>query len=85
MSTSTIEVKPLAQDVKFTDDELIVSLLDGRTITVPLVWFPRLSHATKKQLDNWELLGDGEGIHWPDLDEDLNVKGLLIGKSKETD
>lgn len=68
---------PLAQSVEFTDDDLIVSLVDGRKVTVPLVWFPRLSEATKTQLENYELPGDGEGIHWPELDEDLSVAGFL--------
>lgn len=79
MSISTVEVHPLAQDVKFTDDELIVYLVDGRTISVPLVWFSRLSGATKEQLAHYEILGNGEGIHWPDIDEDLSIDGLLKG------
>ncbi|MEW6353942.1 MAG: DUF2442 domain-containing protein [Pseudomonadota bacterium] len=79
MSTLAVEPHPLAQDVKFTDDDLIVSLVDGRKIIVPLVWFPRLSNATKNQLENYEILGDGEGIHWPEIDEDLSVEGLLRG------
>lgn len=77
MSTLAVETHPLAQRVEFTDDDLIVSLLDGRKVTAPLVWFPRLSEATKTQLENYELLGDGEGIHWPEIDEDLSVAGLL--------
>jgi len=80
MSTLAIETYPLAQSVEFTDDDLIVSLVDGRKITVPLVWFPRLAGATKEQLINYELLGDGEGIHWPEIDEDLSVAGLLQGR-----
>lgn len=80
MSTLAIEIHPLAQSVVFTDDDLIVSLIDGRKVTVPLVWFPRLSRATKSQLENYELLGDGEGIHWPEIDEDLSVAGLLRGE-----
>ena len=79
MSTRAVEVSPLAQQVGFTDDELIVSLVDGRTITVPLLWFPRLAGATTAQLRNYEILGDGEGIHWPEIDEDLSVEGLLFG------
>ena len=73
---------PLACDVKCSDSQLVVSLVDGRVITVPLSWFPVLAGATRQQLDNWELLGDGSGIHWPDLDEDLSVKGLLTGVRK---
>jgi hypothetical protein len=79
MSTSTVETSPLAQDVRITEDDLIVRLLDGRTISVPLAWFPRLLHASPEQRANFELLGDGEGIHWPELDEDLSVAGLLRG------
>lgn len=79
MSTLAIETHPLAQHVEFTDDDMIVSLVDGRKVTVPLIWFPRLSNATRNQLGNYELLGDGEGIHWPEIDEDLSVAGLLRG------
>lgn len=79
MSTSAIETYPLAQSVEFTDDDLIVSLVDGRKITVPIIWYPRLAAATNTQLQNHELLGDGEGIHWPEIDEDLSVAGLLRG------
>lgn len=79
MSTLAVELHPLAQDVQCTDESIVVQLLDGRTISAPLAWFPRLASATKEQRDNWELLGDGDGIHWPDVDEDLSVKGLLSG------
>lgn len=79
MSISAVETYPLAQDVAFTDDDLVVSLVDGRKVIVPLVWFPRLSNATKSQLENYKILGDGEGIHWPEIDEDLSVAGLLRG------
>lgn len=79
MSTLAVETHPLAQKVEFTVDDMIVSLVDGRKVTVPLVWFPRLSKATKSQLEKYELLGDGEGIHWPEIDEDLSVAGLLRG------
>jgi hypothetical protein len=79
MSTLAVEVHPLAQNVKCTDDSLVVELIDGRIITIPVSWFPTLSNASKAQRDNWELLGDGEGIHWPDVDEDLSVAGLLTG------
>ena len=79
MSTLAVETHPLARKVEFTEDDLIVSLVDGRKVTVPLVWFPRLARATQAQLENHELLGDGEGIHWPELDEDLSVAGLLRG------
>lgn len=79
MSTSPIEIRPLARTVLVTDDDLTVGLADGRAITVPLVWFPRLLHASAAARGKWELLGDGEGIHWPDADEDLSVEGLLAG------
>ena len=79
MNTLAIELHPQAHTIKCTDSDLIVELIDGRTISAPLVWFPRLSEATQKQLDNWELLGDGDGVHWPEIDEDLSVAGLLSG------
>ena len=79
MSTLAVELHPQAHSIKCTDIAIIVELIDGRTISAPLVWFPKLSQASKEQLDNWELLGDGEGIHWPDVDEDLSVAGLLMG------
>lgn len=79
MNTLTIELHSHAQNVKFTEFLLIVELVDGRIISAPLVWFPRLSQANKQQLNNWELLGDGEGIYWPDVDEDLSINGLLVG------
>ena len=69
----------LARTVRAGDDALIVDLADGRTITVPLAWFPRLAHATPQERANWRLIGGGEGIHWPELDEDLSFRGLLAG------
>ena len=79
MSTLAVETHALARKVEFMEHDMVVSLVDGRKITIPLVWFPRLANATKDQLENYELLGDGEGIHWPDIDEDLSVAGLLCG------
>ncbi len=79
MNTLAVELHPQAHNIKCTDASLIVELVDGRTVSVPLVWFPRLSQASKEHLNNWELLGDGEGIHWPDVDEDLSIAGLLVG------
>ncbi|ODS24400.1 hypothetical protein AB835_03620 [Candidatus Endobugula sertula] len=79
MNILAVELHPQAYDVSCTDTALVVDLVDGRTISAPLVWFPRLSSAAPDQLNNWELLGDGEGIHWPDIDEDLSVAGLLTG------
>ncbi len=79
MTSSPIEIRPLARSVAVTDDELTVWLADGRAITVPLVWFPRLLGASPEARGQWEILGDGEGIHWPEADEDLSVEGLLAG------
>ncbi len=81
MSSSPHNGTPRVQDVRVSEDDLTVVLTDGRTVTVPLAWFPRLLHATMAQRQRWELLGDGEGIHWPDIDEDLSVAGLLRGES----
>ena len=81
MTTSTIEVHiPQAEDVTVTADTLRVELSDGRTISVPVAWYPRLVHATQAERDNWALIGEGQGIRWPDLDEDLSVEGLLAGR-----
>lgn len=66
-------------DVQVTEDSLSVSLRDGRTISVPLAWYPRLLNATPQQRNNWKVAGGGYGIHWPDLDEDLSTEGLLRG------
>ncbi len=68
-----------AFEVRCTDDELIVWLTDGRRLSAPLAWFPRLSRATAEQRNAFELLGEGEGIHWPDVDEDISITGLLAG------
>ena len=84
MRTQEVEAYPLAQKVRCTADELIVSLVDGRTLAIPLVWFPRLADATQAQLQRYEILGDGEGIHWPEIDEDLSVEGLLLGVNQRT-
>ena len=80
MSSSTVETSPRAESVQVTDSELIVDLVDGRRLSVPLVWFPRLLRATPEQRGKWELLGDGDGIHWRLIDEDLSVEGLLAGR-----
>ena len=69
-----------AQNVSLTEAALVVELIDGRTITVPLVWYPRLAHGTLEERANWRLSGEGEGLHWPDLDEDISVEGLLAGR-----
>ena len=81
MTTLAIELRMAsAQNVNVTDDALIVDLSDGRTVSVPLAWFPRLLHGTLKERKHWRLIGDGEGIHWPDLDEDISVENLILGK-----
>ena len=67
------------KDVRVTNDELVVALVDGRTLSVPLVWYPRLLNATAEQRNDWQLIGDGEGVHWPQIDEDLSAAGLLRG------
>jgi hypothetical protein len=81
MSTSGTELSgALAQSVSVSDDALVVDLADGRTIAVPLAWFPRLAHGTPPERVNWRLIAAGEGIHWPDLDEDISVASLLAGR-----
>ena len=71
---------PKALVVSVTDDTLTVDLADGRTLSVPLTWYPRLLHGTPEERRNWRLIGDGVGIHWPDLDEDISIEGLLLGR-----
>jgi hypothetical protein len=72
------------RDVRIDNDTLTVALMDGRTISVPLAWFPRLLDASPAQRANWQLAGAGYGIHWPDLDEDLSTEGLLRGASRRS-
>ena len=79
MSTSDIKPGERVKDVRVTDDTLTVDLVDGRTISVPLVWYPRLLAATPEQRANWRVAGGGFGIHWPAIDEDLSTDGLLHG------
>ena len=71
---------PLARRVVFSADTMSVELADGRTLTVPLNWYPRLMHGTHAERERWELIGEGDGIHWPDLDEDVSIEGLLAGR-----
>ena len=81
MSTLGTEIgQALAQTVVVRRDALMVDLADGRTITAPLAWFPRLKHGTSAERANWRLIGSGEGIHWPDLDEDISIESLLAGR-----
>ncbi len=71
---------PFAQDVRLTEDSLVVDLVDGRSVTVPVCWYPRLARGTVDERANWRLTGQGYGIHWPDLDEDVAVEDLLAGR-----
>lgn len=79
MNTLEPKAGDRVRDVRFTEDAISVDLFDGRTITVPLSWYPRLLHATSEQRENWKIAGAGYGIHWPDIDEDLSTQGLLQG------
>jgi hypothetical protein len=69
-----------AQRVTLTDEALVVDLSDGRTVSVPLAWFPRLLHGSAEERNRWRLIAGGEGIHWPSLDEDVSVENLVLGK-----
>jgi len=81
MSPSTTEIAvPTATHVEVTDVALTVELVDGRSVSVPLHWYPRLAHATPDERGRWRFIGRGEGIHWPDLDEDISIANLLAGK-----
>jgi hypothetical protein len=81
MSFSAVEAREaLATGVEVTDDILSVELADGRTIAVPLAWYPRLAHGTTEERASWRLIGGGRGIHWPGLDEDISVANLLAGQ-----
>jgi len=78
---STLTAEAIGQSVKVTDDTLTVDLADGRTISVPLAWYPRLLHGSSEERNNWRFIGKNEGIHWPDLDEDISIENLLMGKA----
>jgi Protein of unknown function (DUF2442) len=81
MSTSIFETQSAtATQVSVTDDTLTVELSDGRSISAPLAWYPRLRHGTVEERSRWRLIGQGQGIHWPDLDEDISVENLLVGR-----
>ena len=81
MNILAVEIEiPYAVDIHTTEDTLSVDLSDGRTISVPLGWYPRLEYASPEERSNWRLIGKGQGIHWMDIDEDLSVEGLLAGK-----
>ena len=80
MGTLALSADERVRDVRFSEDLLTVDLMDGRTISVPLEWYPRLARATKSERTNWHLLGDGYAIEWPNLDEHIGVAGLLAGR-----
>ena len=77
MSTITVNVEPLAVDASFSEDALRVVLADGREVSVPLTWFPRLLRATSDQRMRWRLIGGGIGLHWAEIDEDVSIESLL--------
>jgi len=82
MRISTAEAQvPTIENVKVTGNTIRTELSDGRTILVPIAWFPRIAHGTQKERNNWRLVGKGFGIHWEDLDEDISVENLLLGKT----
>lgn len=81
MTTLAVQIEtPNASNVSVSEDALSVDLSDGRTISVPIEWFPRLVHVSPKERMRWRLIGNGQGIHWEDIDEDVSVEGLLAGK-----
>jgi hypothetical protein len=81
MNTLAAEIRiPEALDVLLTDDTLSVDLSNGRSISVPIAWFPRLLHSTEQERNNWRFIGRGQGIHWEDLDEDVSIEGLIAGR-----
>ncbi len=80
MSTLVLEIEPLAVEVSVTNEQLTVDLADGRRLIVPLAWYPRLWHASPTERQNWQLLGGGYAIEWPDLDEHIGIEGLLAGR-----
>jgi hypothetical protein len=82
MSSSSVEIRDArALEVLVTDDTLTVELVDGRTLSVPLAWYPRLAHGSAAERSNCRMIGEGRGVHWPDLDEDISVDSLLAGRS----
>ena len=86
MGTLVTERDVFAESVSFSEDSMVVQLDDGRALSIPLAWYPRLLHGTQQEREKLELIGEGEGIHWPDLDEDISVEGLLAGRrSAESD
>jgi hypothetical protein len=80
MTTLTLEIEPIAIEVTVTDKKLLIELEDGRSIAIPLEWYPRLLHGTVQERQNYQLLGDGYAIEWPELDEHIGIEGLLAGR-----
>lgn len=81
MNSLVTEIQePRAKTIKISDDALSIDLFDGRTIIVPLLWYPRLWHGSKEEHNNFEIIGNGSIIHWPDLDEDLSLEGIMSGR-----
>ncbi len=80
MTTLTLETEPIANQVTVSDEKLIIDLADGRSLSIPLAWYPRLMHASPKERQNWQILGDGYAIEWADIDEYIGVEGLLAGR-----
>lgn len=81
MTTVVLETEPAMTGVKFTGDKLLIALADDRSLEIPLSWYPRLLHGSPEERQNWQLLGDGYAIEWPDLDEHLGIEGLLAGRA----
>lgn len=79
MNTVASTLEPRIKQIEVTEDSITAHLVDGRVISVPLAWSWRLSDATPEQRGKWELIGDGQGVHWPDIDEDISAKGMLYG------
>jgi hypothetical protein len=80
MTTLTLDTEPLATQINVTEDKLVIELVDGRSLIIPLSWYPRLLNASHQEKQNWQLLGDGYAIEWIDLDEHIGIEGLLAGK-----
>ncbi|HEY9646091.1 MAG TPA: DUF2442 domain-containing protein [Chroococcidiopsis sp.] len=80
MTTLTLETEPLAAHISLTADKLVVDLVDGRSLIIPLSWYPRLLHASPQERQNWQLLGEGYAIEWLDLDEHIGIEGLIAGR-----
>jgi hypothetical protein len=80
MNTLAIEMKAAIQHVEVTKDSLVVDLADGRTVSVPIAWYPRLMHGTPEERSQWRIIGKGEGIYCPDMDEDISAENILFGR-----